>query len=140
MASASDGEVALGLPQRRRRRPTRGAGRAAASTSTAWPRLLLAARSAAPKRISAAGRARVEAELGEQVAAAVGVGELGGDVPGPVDVDDPVPAAGGPEHGQVAAAALLELEVEARAAAAERTDELADQALALDAAPSRRPR
>ena len=79
----------------------------------------------------AASGPRVEAEPGEQVAAAVGVGELGGDVAGPVDVDDAVPAARGAEHGEVPAAALLELQVEARAAAAEGADQLADQALSL---------
>ena len=62
------------------------------------------------------------------------VRELGGDVAGPVDVDDAVPTARRAEHGEVTAAALLELEVQAGAAAAQGADQLTDQALPLDSA------
>ena len=93
--------------------------------------MLLVARSAAPKRISATRRAGVEAEPGQEAAAPVSIGELGRDVEGSVDVDDPVPAAGGPEHREVPSAALLDLEVEAWTTAAERADQLAHQALSL---------
>ena len=43
-----------------------------------------------------------------------------------------MPAGGGPEHGEVAALPLLDLEVQPGAATAEGADELADEALALD--------
>ena len=85
----------------------------------------------------ATGGLRVEAEVGEQAAVAVVAGELGRDVTGPVDVHDPRPAARRAEHGEVPAAALLQLEVQAGTAAAQRADELADQALALDAPDAR---
>ena len=104
----------------------------AARTSTAWPRLRAGGQVGGAEAHQAAGGTRVEAELGEQVAAAVGVGELGGHVAGAVDVDDAVPAARGPEHGEVPTAALLELEVQPGRLPPEGADELADEALALD--------
>ena len=133
MASASDVRSPSALPERRRRRPTAALveGRQdldGLAVGRGW-----SARSAAPKRMSAAGAPRVEAELGEQVAVAVVVGELGGDVRARSTSTIRWPAGRRAEHGQVPAAALLELEVEPRPAAAERADQLADQALALDA-------
>ena len=85
----------------------------------------------------ATGGLRVEAEVGEQAAVAVLARELGRDVTRPVDVDDPRPTARRAEHGEVPAAALLQLEVQSRTAAAQRADQLADQAFALDAPDAR---
>lgn len=67
----------------------------------------------------------------EQVAVAVGVRELGRDVLGQIDVDDAVPARRRAEEGEVPTAALLDLHVEAGAAACEGADDLAHEALPL---------
>ena len=112
----------------------------AARISTALVRLLLVARSAAPKRIVRRAVVESRPRRCSRSQAAVGVGELAGDVLGPVHVDDAVAADRGAEHGEVAAAALLELDVDARAAAAQGADELADQAVPLDGGPCPRPR
>ena len=62
----------------------------------------------------------------------LGVDELGGDVAGPVDVDDPALAAVGAEHGQAAAGVLDGLDVDAGPGAGEGAEQLADQGVALE--------
>ena len=59
----------------------------------------------------------VDLGVGEQVDLAVGVEELGGHVGRLVDVDDPVAAGGGAEHGQAATVVGDQLEVDPRPAA-----------------------
>ena len=71
--------------------------------------------------------------MAEEVDAPCGAGELAAHVGGGVDVDDPVTAAVGAEHGEVTAAVLDDLGVDAGPAAPQRTDQLADQAVTLDA-------
>jgi hypothetical protein len=86
---------------------------------------------------AAAGLAHLEAGPAEEVDLAVGRHVLAAHIRRGVDVDHPVAGADGPEHGEVAAVVLDDLEVDAGPAAAERADELTDQALALELAHAR---
>ena len=79
-----------------------------------------------------AGAAAIDAGVLEEVDAPVGGRELFAHVGRGVDVDHAVASTGGPEHGEVAAVVLDELGVDSGAAAPEGTDELADEAVALE--------
>ena len=94
----------------------------------------------APEPHGPPGGRLVQSEVFEQIAVAGGVRHLGGDVSRSIDVDDAVPAVRRTEHREVATAALLQLDVHARAAPTQRTDDLADQALSLDPAHPRHDR
>jgi hypothetical protein len=86
---------------------------------------------------AAAGLAHLEAGPAEEVDLAVGRDVLAAHVSCGVDVDHPVAGADGTEHCEVAPVVLDDLEVDAGSAAAERADELTDQALALELAHAR---
>ncbi len=79
----------------------------------------------APRRVG------VEAGSAQQIDLAPGADELVAHVLGGRHVDHPMPLALRAEDREVAAGGVAELEVDAGAAAAERADDLADEAVAL---------